>query len=166
MQQPRSLVLLGAIYSFTAAAAGSLPRGVGPECQLAPLPQHPLNGLLRDDSFNGGPLLTPTHSCIVLRGQIRIHLHHGCFHQAQPEQSQRQHVRLPRRLRRARHRGLRLHRPPLASTAAPRLALRQHECRKRAPRLLVRQQGPRWRLRPLCVRKRWRLRLRPLLRRL
>ncbi|OAQ78854.1 glucosidase 2 subunit beta precursor [Purpureocillium lilacinum] len=33
MQQPRSLVLLGAISSVTAAAAGSLPRGVGPECQ-------------------------------------------------------------------------------------------------------------------------------------
>ncbi|UNI22819.1 hypothetical protein JDV02_008673 [Purpureocillium takamizusanense] len=31
MQQPRSLVLLGAISSVTAAAAGSLPRGVGPE---------------------------------------------------------------------------------------------------------------------------------------
>ncbi|POR34779.1 Glucosidase 2 subunit beta [Tolypocladium paradoxum] len=31
MQQPRSLVLLGAISSFTATAAGSLARGVGPE---------------------------------------------------------------------------------------------------------------------------------------
>ncbi|KAG5980722.1 hypothetical protein E4U55_003723 [Claviceps digitariae] len=31
MPQPRSLVLLGAISSFTAVAAGSLPRGVGPE---------------------------------------------------------------------------------------------------------------------------------------
>ncbi|KAG6006534.1 hypothetical protein E4U21_006988 [Claviceps maximensis] len=31
MQQPRSLVLLGAISSLTAVAAGSLPRGVGPE---------------------------------------------------------------------------------------------------------------------------------------
>ncbi|PNY25183.1 Glucosidase 2 subunit beta [Tolypocladium capitatum] len=31
MRQPRSLVLLGAIFSFTATAAGSLPRGVSPE---------------------------------------------------------------------------------------------------------------------------------------
>lgn len=34
MQHPRSLVLLGAVSSLTAAAAGSLPRGVGPECKL------------------------------------------------------------------------------------------------------------------------------------
>lgn len=35
MQQPHSLVLLSALYSFTAAAAaGSLPRGVGPACEL------------------------------------------------------------------------------------------------------------------------------------
>ncbi|KAK5995358.1 Glucosidase 2 subunit beta-like protein [Cladobotryum mycophilum] len=31
MQQPKSLALLSALCSFTAAAAGSLPRGVGPE---------------------------------------------------------------------------------------------------------------------------------------
>ena len=44
MQHPRSLVLLGAIYSFTAAAAGSLPRGVSPECQLADPWQHSVDG--------------------------------------------------------------------------------------------------------------------------
>ncbi|RKL46250.1 hypothetical protein BFJ70_g2746 [Fusarium oxysporum] len=31
MQHPNSLALLGAIYAFTLAAAGSVPRGVGPE---------------------------------------------------------------------------------------------------------------------------------------
>lgn len=36
MRQPTSVALLSAIYSFTLAAAGSLPRGVGPECELSP----------------------------------------------------------------------------------------------------------------------------------
>lgn len=36
MQRPRSLVLLGAVSSLAAVAAGSLPRGVGPECKLIP----------------------------------------------------------------------------------------------------------------------------------
>lgn len=34
MLQPTSVALLSAIYSFTLAAAGSLPRGVGPDCEL------------------------------------------------------------------------------------------------------------------------------------
>ena len=34
MHQSSSWVLLSAIYAFTVAAAGSLPRGVGPECEI------------------------------------------------------------------------------------------------------------------------------------
>lgn len=37
MQHPKSLVLLGAVCSFTVAAAGSVPRGVGPECKFEPI---------------------------------------------------------------------------------------------------------------------------------
>lgn len=36
MQHPKSLALLGAVCSFTVAAAGSVPRGVGPECKFEP----------------------------------------------------------------------------------------------------------------------------------
>lgn len=37
MQHPKSLALLGAVCSFTVAAAGSVPRGVGPECKFEPI---------------------------------------------------------------------------------------------------------------------------------
>lgn len=33
MQHPKSLALLGVVCSLTVAAAGSVPRGVGPECK-------------------------------------------------------------------------------------------------------------------------------------
>jgi len=34
MQHPNSVALLSAIYAFTLAAAGGVPRGVGPECMF------------------------------------------------------------------------------------------------------------------------------------
>ena len=57
MHQPASLALLSAIYSFTLAAAGSLPRGVGPECTYPQLvnPPPPPSSILTTPNE---PLLT------------------------------------------------------------------------------------------------------------
>lgn len=88
MLQPRSLVLLGAVCSVAAAAAGSLPRGVGPECQS----RAPADAI---DIARPLPLLTRPRSRVLLCRQGRVHLHHGCLDPPKHGQSQRQHVRLP-----------------------------------------------------------------------
>ena len=93
MQHPRSLVLLGAASSLAAVAAGSLPRGVGPECKFLCL--HPIDGSWRfyfylpasRDSIrhlSAGPIANRhRRSCLPLPRQDRVQLHLGCIHRAE-----------------------------------------------------------------------------------
>lgn len=108
-----------------------------------------------------------SNSCPALPKRRDVHLHHQQRHQAQPRPGQRQQLRLPRRVGRARHRGLRLHRPPLPPAAPPRVRVRhdRERRRQRPAGVLVRERGPRRRLRPLRLRQRRRLRRGPVLRR-
>ena len=86
MQHPASLALLGAACAFsTASAAGSLPRGVGPECELSPSPIHPWDNIQ----------LTIPFSRIFLQKQGNLPMHFQSSYQTLRLPSQRQLLRLP-----------------------------------------------------------------------
>lgn len=156
----RNLLLLLASSPLLAAAAESRPRGVSPECMFA----HPNTSIHFTIVAPNQPQTDLSHSCEILQVERQLLLHPQPLRRFPIVQSQRRLLRLPRRLRRARHRRMLLPLPTLPILPSRRIG-RRREHLFSITRLLLQKQGPSAKLPPLPRCERWRLRLRGMLRR-